>query len=393
MGVATYITTLETRNDPVPQIADERSRAGHAVLRIDPALQGVVLLLGTRVTFQRSHRLFFPLLVIILKSVCCSSPKPIYRVATVAVLLARSPPTKANRVQYSTGSPVFRKWESCRAMPLVSGFSRGSPVPPPPSFRRRSIFTSITPIVSQYLAVKRRPNLFIHLFIGYVLQNRNKLALHLDKLRYMTEYLPNIHEINFCGSSYRFVASCRSFERHRTTLLAPVDIRRHAHTSRITLESAVNHEGEPWDCPTCTEDPNYHVCRHSASSDAHSAASCESQYRWQMAARHSTTSLNKNDKVIGTQCFRGRIGVVVRLLASHLGEPDSIPGGGGSRIFACGNRTGQCHWSVGFPGDLAFPLPWHSGVAPCRAISGAQDLDVKRHLNLSILTPPLLDLT
>ncbi|KAJ8867287.1 hypothetical protein PR048_031086 [Dryococelus australis] len=42
-------------------------------------------------------------------------------------------------------------WESCRMMPLVGGFSRGSPVSPAPSFRCRSIFTSITRIGSQDL--------------------------------------------------------------------------------------------------------------------------------------------------------------------------------------------------------------------------------------------------
>ncbi|KAJ8883609.1 hypothetical protein PR048_015453 [Dryococelus australis] len=49
------------------------------------------------------------------------------RGARVAEWLASSPPTKANRVR----SPDFRKWESCRTMPLVGGFSRGSPVSPP----------------------------------------------------------------------------------------------------------------------------------------------------------------------------------------------------------------------------------------------------------------------
>ncbi|KAJ8867993.1 hypothetical protein PR048_031802 [Dryococelus australis] len=52
------------------------------------------------------------------------------------------------------------KWESCRTMPLVGGFSRGSPVSPAPSFRRCSIFTSITIIGSEDPAVKSRPNLF-----------------------------------------------------------------------------------------------------------------------------------------------------------------------------------------------------------------------------------------
>ncbi|KAJ8871278.1 hypothetical protein PR048_027586 [Dryococelus australis] len=47
--------------------------------------------------------------------------------ATVAERLARSLPTKANRVQYPAGSPGFRKWELCRTIPLVGGSSRGSP--------------------------------------------------------------------------------------------------------------------------------------------------------------------------------------------------------------------------------------------------------------------------
>ncbi|KAJ8881046.1 hypothetical protein PR048_017519 [Dryococelus australis] len=71
-----------------------------------------------------------------------------------------SNPTKANRVQSPAASTDFRKWESCRLMPLVGGFSRGFPVSPTPSFRRRSIFTSITLIGFQDFAVKSHPNLF-----------------------------------------------------------------------------------------------------------------------------------------------------------------------------------------------------------------------------------------
>ncbi|KAJ8888685.1 hypothetical protein PR048_008177 [Dryococelus australis] len=67
---------------------------------------------------------------------------------TVAERLARSPPNKAQRVQSPAGSPNFCKWESCRTMPLVSRSSRGSPVSLAPSFRHRSIFTSITLISS-----------------------------------------------------------------------------------------------------------------------------------------------------------------------------------------------------------------------------------------------------
>ncbi|KAJ8870571.1 hypothetical protein PR048_029594 [Dryococelus australis] len=49
---------------------------------------------------------------------------------TVAERLARSPPTTANRVQYPAVSPDFRKWESRLTVPLVGGFSRGSPEMP-----------------------------------------------------------------------------------------------------------------------------------------------------------------------------------------------------------------------------------------------------------------------
>ncbi|KAJ8882079.1 hypothetical protein PR048_018567 [Dryococelus australis] len=70
--------------------------------------------------------------------------------------------TKANRVQSLARKPDFLKWESCRTMPLVGGFSRGSTVPLAHSFRCHSIFTSITLIGSQDLAVKSRSNIFAH---------------------------------------------------------------------------------------------------------------------------------------------------------------------------------------------------------------------------------------
>ncbi|KAJ8866016.1 hypothetical protein PR048_033540 [Dryococelus australis] len=52
--------------------------------------------------------------------------------AVVAERLARLPPTKArSRFNLRPGhSGFFRMWESCRTMPLIGGFSRGSPVFP-----------------------------------------------------------------------------------------------------------------------------------------------------------------------------------------------------------------------------------------------------------------------
>ncbi|KAJ8880462.1 hypothetical protein PR048_016932 [Dryococelus australis] len=89
-------------------------------------------------------------------------PRSMSARTTVAERLARSPLTKANRVQSPDGTPYFRKWESCQTMPFVGGFSRGSHVSPAPLFRRRSIFTLIALIGSQDLAVKSRPNLSNH---------------------------------------------------------------------------------------------------------------------------------------------------------------------------------------------------------------------------------------
>ncbi|KAJ8890126.1 hypothetical protein PR048_009633, partial [Dryococelus australis] len=59
-------------------------------------------------------------------------------------------------------TPDFCMWESCRTMPLVDGFSRGSPVSPAFSFQRYPIFTSITVIGSQNLDAKSHPNVVIH---------------------------------------------------------------------------------------------------------------------------------------------------------------------------------------------------------------------------------------
>ncbi|KAJ8885842.1 hypothetical protein PR048_012048 [Dryococelus australis] len=62
----------------------------------------------------------------------------------------------ANRVR----SPAGSLRESCRIMPLVNGFSRGSPIYRAPSFRRCSVLTSNTLIGSQDLTLKSCSNLF-----------------------------------------------------------------------------------------------------------------------------------------------------------------------------------------------------------------------------------------
>ncbi|KAJ8891729.1 hypothetical protein PR048_004264 [Dryococelus australis] len=67
--------------------------------------------------------------------------------------LACSPPIDANRARSPAGLlPDFLTWESCRTMPLVGAFSRGSPVSHRPSFRWCSMLTSLTLVGSQDLA-------------------------------------------------------------------------------------------------------------------------------------------------------------------------------------------------------------------------------------------------
>ncbi|KAJ8875098.1 hypothetical protein PR048_022989 [Dryococelus australis] len=55
---------------------------------------------------------------------------------------------------------------------------------------------------------------------------------------------------------------------------------------------------------------------------------------------------------------------VVKLLASHLGETGSIPGGVAPGFLASGNRAGRCLWSADFLEDLPFPPPLHSSTTP-----------------------------
>ncbi|KAJ8867858.1 hypothetical protein PR048_031663 [Dryococelus australis] len=71
-------------------------------------------------------------------------------------------------------------------------------------------------------------------------------------------------------------------------------------------------------------------------------------------ARNSITLAEHNPFTVTIGCSRGCGGVVVRLLASRLGEPDSIPGDVAPGLLHVGVIDGQCRWPVGFPVDLPF---------------------------------------
>ncbi|KAJ8872342.1 hypothetical protein PR048_025946, partial [Dryococelus australis] len=59
-------------------------------------------------------------------------------------------------------APDFRKWESCRTMPLVGGFSRRYPIFPALALSGALLSPHFTLIGSENLDIKSRPNLFTH---------------------------------------------------------------------------------------------------------------------------------------------------------------------------------------------------------------------------------------
>ncbi|KAJ8871034.1 hypothetical protein PR048_027338 [Dryococelus australis] len=95
-----------------------------------------------------------------------SKPRP-WRVSAVGEWLACSHPTKESRFQSPAASPPdFSMWESCRAMPLVGGFSREFPVTPLFSFLslqtpmlRTAQPPSFTQLMSFYLLYGSTPGM------------------------------------------------------------------------------------------------------------------------------------------------------------------------------------------------------------------------------------------
>ncbi|KAJ8883894.1 hypothetical protein PR048_015749, partial [Dryococelus australis] len=82
--------------------------------------------------------------------------------------------------------------------------------------------------------------------------------------------------------------------------------------------------------------------------------------------------------------WEARCSVMVRVLASHLGEPRSIP----AWIYARGNRSGRCRWSAGFLGDHPFPPLLHSDAAQYSShftLIGSHDHDSSRSYILPLL--------
>ncbi|KAJ8883910.1 hypothetical protein PR048_015765 [Dryococelus australis] len=120
------------RGDPRENPADQRNRQArslHAKIRDQPRRESNPVRLGGRLFWlykeKRAGSECLPPLLLPLPSHKrreSGNAKQIFK-----QMLSPPPPTKANRIQSPAGSPDFRKWESCRTMPLVGRFSQGSP--------------------------------------------------------------------------------------------------------------------------------------------------------------------------------------------------------------------------------------------------------------------------
>ncbi|KAJ8879001.1 hypothetical protein PR048_019607 [Dryococelus australis] len=244
--------------------------------------------------------------------------------AAVAERLDCSPPIKANRVQSPAGThPNFRKWESYRTMPLVDGFSRGSPVSPPLAFRRCSTFTSFHPRRAAARVVARIPG-----------RNDRSHATQGSTIVVPSSYW-----------SVRSTCSCPSTR----TMSAP-EIDGFVSTIQIIRPSP------PLPVPA--------------------VIGCQRQ-RQQMDHLISDRGrcwCNRPSAVVAN------LGCLPLFLKSTEITDDA------SLFVSLGNRAGRCLWSAGFLGYLPFPPSLQSGAAPFSphfTPISYQDLAVKGRPNLS----------
>ncbi|KAJ8880003.1 hypothetical protein PR048_020625 [Dryococelus australis] len=120
----------------------------------------------------------------------------------VAEWLACSPPTKANRVQPSAGSlPNFHKLRSYRTMPLVGGFSRGSPV---------SLHSGTAPISPQFTLIGSQ-----NLFVANPPKSLNSTTAALEQwLSRLPSFQSNLAVYRMFGNPFALTLDLVSLDRH-----------------------------------------------------------------------------------------------------------------------------------------------------------------------------------
>ncbi|KAJ8866586.1 hypothetical protein PR048_032445 [Dryococelus australis] len=327
--------------------------------------------------------------------------------------LVRSPPTMANRLQSPAGSQDFLMCESCRTMPLVGGFSRGSPVSPALSFRRCSILTSITLIDSQDLAVKISPNLFLKKKPSIYLNFRTEL------LHGATVYLPTTCSFSELSLYVRYAWAVCCFRTNRRSktitsrrprafqkviraagmpsllegnhsaasiekgpegegkkvsrlagLFARVRARTHSppfvRTTPISPSPPPTPEHHPDASNTVRVDWFRESANHPSSSARDESGRRGERFRltlWPYIVKGIPSN------VVGfivKQLCKLWAAVDERLDCSPPNKANRVQSPAGSlRIFACGNRAERCRWSTSFLGVLPrFPPPLHYRGAP-----------------------------
>ncbi|KAJ8873772.1 hypothetical protein PR048_024606 [Dryococelus australis] len=289
-----------------------------------------------------------------ISSSSCGSHYFIFGGATVAERLACPPPTKPNRVQCPVGSlRMFACGNRAGRCRWSAGFFRGSPVSPTHSFRRCSILISTTLIGSQDLDVKNHPNLFTHFYFFQGQEAKERYERHEHaRLAPYCSYAQGVQ-------CFRSDAVLRKSDRSSLALSGDDTLTAHGNVALIAPALLSLKRGK--------------MLKVGGGFKGKTVA---------CAFEGLGPEIMSFVTLIHLYLGGGGITVLVRLLASQLGEPGSIPGGVAPRIFACAHRhrAGRCRCSAGFLGDLPFPPPLHSGDAqhpPRFTLIGSQDSDVE----------------
>ncbi|KAJ8880731.1 hypothetical protein PR048_017201 [Dryococelus australis] len=267
--------------------------------------------------------------------------------AAVAERLACSPGFVASHPGRFT--PHFRKWGSYRTMPLVGGFSRGSPVSHALSFRRCSILTSL-----QDLAVKSRPSLSTQTGTS---NNRGAGGTRRVLQSFMSKH---IHAR--CG------VSCRRL------MLRLVNIQKQL---RVSVEQRRNERaektGDPRENPLISRSSGtIPTCKNPDDFDdfgklRNRNQDVQTEHQTRALANDRSSVLPLHQLIPRLHCdYRlftgeGAVDVADRVFASHQDETGSIPGGvapGSLRVeILPDNAAGQRVFS----GISQFPPPLNSG--------------------------------
>ncbi|KAJ8866209.1 hypothetical protein PR048_032052 [Dryococelus australis] len=257
-------------------------------------------------------------------------------------------------------------------MPLVGGFFRGSPVSPAPSFRRRSIFTSITLIGSEDLDVKSHPNLCTH---SLDTLTKTGHASHTSSVCLRHRKLSVVSEVDERHSKVHLDVIISAW-----VLLLQADPPTPltgAYSCGFKVRNRKSDTGDNYTHALCLIAPTRNACSVSVVTlperlipqyEKFSGFYCNSGE--EEKGKQSPKDYKTSERRWPGKC--DSIGTRVDCLPSldRIGEARQCTRG---------------YWSTGLLGDLPFHLPLHSGAAPYPprfTLIGSRDLDVKSSPNI-----------